>query len=73
MCDFVNPDVLGDLKTFQRVFENPILQSRDPTASQDAIRLGKERMDELAKRTSQFILRRTADVNKKYLPPKRTF
>jgi hypothetical protein len=33
-------------------------------------RVGKERSLQLARMTSEFILRRTSQVNKKYLPPK---
>ena len=70
MVDFVNPDLLGNFKTFTKLFEAPIVKSRQPDATQKDIELGKARSEELALRTSVFILRRTAEVLSKYLPAK---
>lgn len=70
MVDFVNPNLLGKYTTFKREFETPILKSRQPGATQKDIEKGEARSEELANVTSQFILRRTADVIAKYLPPK---
>ncbi|KAI9026833.1 rad54b protein [Hyaloraphidium curvatum] len=73
MIDFANPSVLGSYSTFKQVFEKPILagRARDATASEK--RLGEDRSQELARLTGLFILRRTAEVNAAYLPPKNTF
>lgn len=70
MVDFVNPDLLGSFKTFTREFETPIVKSRQPGALKKDVEKGEARSEELASLTSKFILRRTADILSKYLPPK---
>lgn len=70
MVDFVNPDLLGSFKTFTKEFETPIVKSRQPSALKKDIEKGEARSQELASLTSMFILRRTADILSKYLPPK---
>ena len=68
--DLVNPGVLGSFKTFVKDFEGPIVRSRQPEATKKDIEKGESRYKELRAVTSMFILRRTADVLAKYLPPK---
>ncbi|KAJ5682864.1 DsDNA-dependent ATPase (Rad54b) [Penicillium macrosclerotiorum] len=68
--DLVNPGVLGSYKAFIREFETPIVRSRQPEATQKDIEKGESRNEELRELTSKFILRRTADILAKYLPPK---
>ena len=70
MVDLVNPDLLGSFKTFTKEFETPIVKSRQPEATQKDVEKGEARSEELATLTNLFILRRTADVLLKYLPPK---
>ncbi|EEP82217.1 conserved hypothetical protein [Uncinocarpus reesii 1704] len=70
MVDFVNPGLLGTFKMFMKEFEGPIVKSRQPGASRKEIEKGKARSEELASLTSLFILRRTADILLKHLPPK---
>lgn len=70
MVNFVNDGLLGTYKQFTKYFENPILKSRQPDALEKDIELGESRSEELAQETSKFILRRTADIISKYLPPK---
>ena len=70
MVDFVNPGLLNDVKTFTKQFETPIVKSRQPDAKQEDLELGEARSEELASLTGMFILRRTAEVLSKYLPPK---
>ncbi|ORX54329.1 hypothetical protein BCR36DRAFT_410865 [Piromyces finnis] len=70
MVDFVNPGILGSLQSFRKVFEIPIVESRQPRCSKAAKILGEERSNELIRITGMFILRRTAEINSKYLPPK---
>ncbi|OUM63388.1 hypothetical protein PIROE2DRAFT_10109, partial [Piromyces sp. E2] len=70
MVDFVNPGILGSLQSFRKIFEIPIVESRQPRCSKAAKLLGEERSNELTRITGMFILRRTADINSKYLPPK---
>lgn len=70
VCDFVNPGCLNALNSFRSVFANPIIASRDSNASDIAKSLGAARAKELSRITSKFVLRRTADILEKYLPPK---
>ena len=70
MVDFVNPDLLGNFKTFTKEFETPIVKSRQPAATEKEIEKGVARSEELASITRLFILRRTADVLSRYLPLK---
>lgn len=68
--DFVNPGLLGQRSAFKRVFETPILRSRQPDVSEVELEKGEARWKELVSLTSQFMIRRTAEVLSKYLPPK---
>ncbi|KAI9932138.1 hypothetical protein ASPWEDRAFT_132651 [Aspergillus wentii DTO 134E9] len=68
--DLVNPGVLGTFKAFVREFEGPIVRSRQPEATRKDIEKGEARNEELRELTSKFMLRRTADILAKYLPPK---
>ncbi|KAF9965051.1 helicase [Mortierella alpina] len=70
MIDFVNPGLLENYSAFKRVFEDPIVRSRQPDCSTLEAALGLERSQELSILTGQFILRRTAQVNYEFLPPK---
>ena len=70
MVDFVNPGLLGSFKLFMKEFEGPIVKSRQPNALKKDIEKGEARGEELQELTSVFILRRTADILSKYLPPK---
>src|SRR2546430_1243279 len=70
MVDFVNPGLLGTYATFKKEFEVPIVKSRQPAAPKRDIERGTTRSEELASLTKMFILRRTADILSKYLPPK---
>ncbi|KAF9178509.1 helicase [Haplosporangium sp. Z 11] len=70
MIDFVNPGLLDSYSTFKKVFEDPIVRSRQPDCSAYEAALGLERSQELTRLTGQFILRRTAQVNYEFLPPK---
>jgi len=70
MVDFVNPGLLGRPNTFKKEFETPILKSRQPGVGEDAIGKGEEASSELARITSEFILRRTSELLSQYLPPK---
>ncbi|KAI9783079.1 MAG: helicase [Geoglossum umbratile] len=70
MVDFVNPGLLGAYNTFKKEFENPIIKSRQPGAARKDVDKGSARSEELASLTKMFILRRTAEILSKYLPPK---
>ncbi|KAL3463248.1 SNF2 family N-terminal domain-containing protein, partial [Aspergillus heterothallicus] len=68
--DLVNPGVLGSFKSFIKEFETPIVRSRQPEATEKDKEKGEARNEELRELTSKFMLRRTADILAKYLPPK---
>ncbi|KAF2183764.1 DNA repair and recombination protein RAD26 [Zopfia rhizophila CBS 207.26] len=68
--DFVNPGLLGKRSAFKREFEAPIVRSRQPYASEAELEKGEARWKELVSLTSRFMIRRTAEVLTKYLPPK---
>ncbi|KAF3926902.1 hypothetical protein ABW20_dc0105328 [Dactylellina cionopaga] len=70
MVDFINPGILENYSTFKKQFENPIVKSQQPEASKAAKELGNARKEELVKLTNLFVLRRTAQILSKYLPPK---
>ena len=70
MVDFVNPDLLGSYKIFTKEFETPIVKGRQPGALKKDVEKGEARNEELTSLTRPFILRRSADLLAKYLPPK---
>ncbi|GAB5371882.1 hypothetical protein AAMO2058_001618200 [Amorphochlora amoebiformis] len=70
MCDFVNPGIFGSVNGFRNTFQTPISQSRNASATEEEIKVGDARSGELSRRTAPFVLRRTADILEKFLPPK---
>ncbi|XP_045661906.1 DNA repair and recombination protein RAD54B isoform X3 [Ursus americanus] len=70
LIDFVNPGILGSLSSYRKIYEEPIIISRQPSASEEKKELGEKRAAELTCLTGLFILRRTQEVINKYLPPK---
>ncbi|XP_022183703.1 DNA repair and recombination protein RAD54B-like [Myzus persicae] len=70
LIDFVNPGILGTYSMFKREFEDKIVESQQPECHPQIISLGKQKASELNEVTEKFILRRTQDVNNKYLPSK---
>ncbi|KAF9094910.1 helicase [Mortierella sp. GBA35] len=70
MIDFVNPGLFDNYSLFKKVFEDPIVRSRQPDCSKAEAALGLERSRELTRLTGLFILRRMAKVNDEFLPPK---
>ncbi|XP_036193608.1 DNA repair and recombination protein RAD54B isoform X1 [Myotis myotis] len=70
LIDFVNPGILGSLSSFRKIYEEPIIVSRQPSASKEEKELGERRAAELVCFTGLFFLRRTQEVINKYLPPK---
>lgn len=58
------------MNSFHKVYEEPIIACKQPKCSQEEKRLGEERLRELNRLTSAFILRRTSEVNQQYLPSK---
>ncbi|XP_075823078.1 DNA repair and recombination protein RAD54B isoform X1 [Microtus pennsylvanicus] len=70
LVDFVNPGILGSLSSYRKIYEEPIIMSREPSSSKEEKELGERRAAELTGLTGLFILRRTQEVINKYLPPK---
>ena len=70
MADFCNPSVLQDLATFKRIYQGPIEAGRDKKASASEKALGTERSNQLSEFTKEFVLRRSAELLRAFLPPK---
>jgi SNF2 family DNA or RNA helicase len=58
------------IASFRNTFEKTISRSRDTQCSAADKKLGDARSAELARLTQSFVIRRTADLLKKWLPPK---
>ncbi|XP_066034754.1 DNA repair and recombination protein RAD54B isoform X2 [Chamaea fasciata] len=71
LIEFVNPGILGSLSTYRKIYEEPIVKSREPSATEEEKELGEKRAAELTRLTGLFILRRTQEVINKFLPPKK--
>ncbi|KAL0985358.1 hypothetical protein UPYG_G00155900 [Umbra pygmaea] len=70
IIEFVNPGILGSSAAYRKVYEEPILRSRQPTCTEEERILGEERAAELSRLTGLFILRRTQEIINCYLPPR---
>ncbi|XP_031155038.1 DNA repair and recombination protein RAD54B [Sander lucioperca] len=70
IIDFVNPGILGSSTAYRKVYEEPILHSRQPSCTEEERVLGEERAAELSRLTGMFILRRTQEIINRYLPPR---
>ncbi|XP_068615483.1 DNA repair and recombination protein RAD54B [Brachionichthys hirsutus] len=70
IIDFVNPGILGSSTAYRKVYEEPILHSRQPSCTEEERALGEERAAELSRLTGMFILRRTQEIINCYLPPR---
>ncbi|XP_025414359.1 DNA repair and recombination protein RAD54B-like isoform X2 [Sipha flava] len=73
LIDFVNPGILGTYAMFKREFEDIIVESQQPDCHPQIIAQGKKKATELNEVTEKFILRRTQNVNNKYLPSKNEY
>lgn len=70
MVNFCNPGVLGTPAAFRKHYEHPILASREPGASEETLKRGEERSEELSGIVNAFILRRTNKLLSEFQPPK---
>ncbi|TID21199.1 hypothetical protein CANINC_003479 [Pichia inconspicua] len=69
IANFTNNGILGDLKSFQKDYIKPILESRDSNCNNTMlIKKGKEKSAKLLALTNLFILRRSNEEMSKYLP-----
>jgi DNA repair and recombination protein RAD54B len=69
----VNPGILGDAHTFNKIFADPILKAQEPNASAQVRELAWGRSEELWRVTEQFILRRTGSILESVLPPRNEY
>jgi SNF2 family DNA or RNA helicase len=70
LANLAVPGCLGPLKAFRDNFASVIAAGRDADAPPHLVSLARERSATLAARTAPFILRRTAEVLERFLPPK---
>lgn len=69
----VNPGILGDPTTFNRLYADPILRAQEPNANNTIRDLAWGRSEELWRVTAQFILRRTGSILESVLPPRNEY
>ncbi|OMJ81735.1 hypothetical protein SteCoe_17725 [Stentor coeruleus] len=69
----INPGILGDMATFNRLYADPILKAQEPNANNSICDLAWSRSEELWKVTENFILRRTGSLLKTILPPRNEY
>ncbi|XP_059363876.1 DNA repair and recombination protein RAD54B [Carassius carassius] len=67
IVDFVNPGILGTSSAYRKIYEEPILRSRQPTCTEEERCIGEERAAELFRLTGVFTLRRTQEIINQYL------
>ena len=70
MVNFCNPGILGCLAHFRKVYERPILESREPDASGKVRDRAATLQNELSTIVNEFILKRGNILNAQHLPPK---
>jgi len=71
VADFAVPGILGDLSTFRKVYERPMSQANQKSASNSTKEKGRRQSKALDAITSQFVLRRLQkDILKSILPPR---
>lgn len=70
MISFCNPGVLGTEAEFNKYYANPILNAREPDATDADRARGQERSTELSVFVNQFVIRRTNALLSAHLPPK---
>jgi len=72
LTNFVCPLKLGDTSSFRAVFERPLARMRESDCTPEERHLGSERTRTLQELLSSYMLRRTQEVNQRYLPEGQT-
>uniref|UniRef100_A0A671MUJ4 RAD54 homolog B n=1 Tax=Sinocyclocheilus anshuiensis TaxID=1608454 RepID=A0A671MUJ4_9TELE len=67
IIEFVNPGILGTSAAYRKIYEEPILRSRQPTCTEEEWCIGEERASELFRLAGVFTLRRTQEIINQYL------
>ncbi|KRY65312.1 DNA repair and recombination protein RAD54B [Trichinella pseudospiralis] len=70
LCDLANPGLLGEAAQFRASFEKPILASMSAQADEDDQIYGRWKGNELRQLVATFLLRRTQQIMRSYLPSK---
>jgi SNF2 family DNA or RNA helicase len=70
MANFTNPGVFGSPREFSKYFEAPILEAREPGASDALVQKATNATEALSLVVNQFVLRRTNALLSEHLPPK---
>ena len=70
LVEAVCPGLLGSRQSFHKSVEIPVEAGRQPSASKEEKKKGRDVMEALELATKQIVLRRTQEVINKFLPPK---
>ena len=70
LVEAVCPGLLGSRQSFHKSVEIPVELGRQPSASEEEKKRGRDVMEALELATKQIVLRRTQEVINKFLPPK---
>ena len=70
LVEAVCPGLLGSRQSFHKSVEIPVEVGRQPAASEEEKKKGRDVMEALELATKQIVLRRTQEVINKFLPPK---
>ena len=73
LLNWVNPNCLGSLKSFQDKFEKPILQAQKFDCTKRELATGRLIQEQLSSLLSNWVLRRTSEVLLTQLPKKEEF
>lgn len=70
LLNFANPGLLGSRSEFRKNYELDILKGRDADATDEQVKVGSKKLQELSQIVGPLIIRRTNDILSKYLPVK---
>ena len=73
LLNWVNPNCLGSLKSFQEKYEKPILLAQKFDCTKRELATGRLLQDQLSALLDSWVLRRTSDVISEQLPKKEEF